>query len=142
MIIKCQIPAVHHFSKREFSFRPITPEGIDKFGARLASIQWEELRDLSSSEAAVKLSECLNELVVDCFELVTIRTKSTDNPWISRPIKRAIRSKRRLYAKYGKCPRYNRKRKEVEEMIEEAKKKYFEKLKKKQQMHATRNSTT
>ena len=57
--------------------------------------------------------------------------KSTDNPWITRPMKRKGRQRKRTYAKEGKSERYLLLRAETDQMFETARKQFFEKAKKK-----------
>ena len=82
-------------------------------------------------DSADALETILSSIINECFPLVTVKVKSTDNPWIGRGLKRRIRRKRTIYIKEGKSERCIRENKEVSEIIEAAKKIFFDKMKKK-----------
>ena len=111
----------HHFTKKTFTYRPITDEGKKKFQELVVEFNWEAICRGNSSEAADELREVLDKMVHDCFPLVTVNTKSTDDPWITKAVKKLIRRRRRVFVKEGRSERWKRLKKQTEEMIEEKK---------------------
>ena len=89
------LPAVHHFTKNKFCYRPITEKGRQQFIAKLVEQDWAQITGSNSSESADNLAVLLDSFVTDCFPLVEVSYKSTDAPWIDRPLRRQIRRRRR-----------------------------------------------
>ena len=82
--------------KTTFNFRPITTDGVDKFGSLLANMDWDSVKGISSTESARKLDACLRDLVEQCFPEKSRTIRSTDAPWFNSAIKKAGRKKIRL----------------------------------------------
>ena len=80
----------------KFEFRPITPEGREKFGKLLAGTEWELIFCQSASETADKLDELLQRYIAESFPLKTKSFRNTDTPWFNRRIKKLVMRKLRI----------------------------------------------
>ena len=114
----------------KFVHRPITKKGVEEFEKKIILMDWGLMYMGNPTESAAALCSILDDLVDECFPQIQTSIKSTDSPWISRPIKRQIRRKRRAYAAEGKSQRYRREKKKAEKMMREGKQVFFEKVKK------------
>lgn len=79
---------------------------------------------------AETFSAKLDEFTDSCFPLKTRTIKSTDKAWITPHIKRAIRRKKREYARSRKSRRWKELEGNAENKIKEAKQNYLNKVKK------------
>ena len=77
------------------------------------------------------MCKVLDGMVGQCFPFVTIKHKSTDNPWVTRKDKRQIRRRRRIYRREGKSDKWHEEKKITEDNLNNGKKKWFGKMKKK-----------
>ena len=91
----------------QFSFRPITTRGVEKFGTLLLDVNWDEVIKSDASESATNLNNILQEMVEQCFELKTRTIQSSDAPWMDRKSKKLLNRKRRIYKKEGKSQKYH-----------------------------------
>ena len=78
-----------------------------------------------------RLAFVLNFLYNKHFPLRDIISRSCDPPWFTKRIKRCIRNRKREYARNGRSRRWKKKKDECERLIEQAKKAYIERIKKK-----------
>ena len=67
ILITTSIPAVHHFVKNKFEYRPITEKGTEMFVEKMAVYDWSEIIGHNVHESAENLNNVLEELVKKCF---------------------------------------------------------------------------
>ena len=93
-------------------------------------MDWTRVEGDTPTESAAKLNFVLQHLYDKHFPLITVKTRSCDPPWITKRIKRKIRNRKREFARSGRSARWRKKKEECDRMIEESKKAYIEKVKK------------
>ena len=79
----------------------------------------------SMTEAFVGLIE---EKMNDFYPIQRTVIKSTDPPWMTKEIKRRIRSRKRMYSKEERSDRWHGKKKETKRLVKEAKYNYYNKF--------------
>ena len=121
----------HHYTTTTYSTRKYTEEAEREFGNDLLSIDWGLVAGDTPTESAAKLDLILQHLFNKHFPVKVIKSRSCDPPWLTKRIKRAIRNRKREYARTGRSERWKKKRDKCEELIKEAKERYFEKVKEK-----------
>ena len=97
VIAKASLNHSHRFSWRRFKSRKITKEGEEKFGFLLAKEDWRDVYSLGPSEAAELLAQKLDTFTNECFPEKHHKIKSTDDPWISRGIRKKIEAGKRIF---------------------------------------------
>ena len=75
-----KLPKHQKSTANTFSFRPITTEGVERFGRLIALYDWENFKQSSSSASATKLNEILQSFVLESFPMKTRTIRSTDAP--------------------------------------------------------------
>ena len=73
------------------------------------------------------MTRILNELLDRCFPIKTLLIKSSDDPWITKEIRRIIKKRNREFKKHGKTDKWYRLNKLVASKIAEAKNRFLEK---------------
>ena len=68
-------------------------------------------------------------LMSECFPYVWVKFKSTDCPWVNNIYRRLVRKRKRIFMKEGRSQRWKEAKKKTDEMAEELKRKYFERMK-------------
>ena len=129
VVVTAKTPRVHRFTTQVYQTRKYSEEAQKEFGNDLALVDWNEARGLTPSETADRVNFVLQYLYDKHFPLRTVKTRSCDPPWLTKRIKRYIRNRRREFARSGRSERWKRKRDKCEELIREAKKRYFDKVK-------------
>ena len=111
--------------KTTFKFRPITTDGVNKFGALLAGKDWENIKACTSTGSAMNLDLVLRNFVEQCFPEQTRTIRSNDAPWYNRSIRRAKNRKMRIYKTEGKSQRYHEAKTSYDKLVRKAKKDYL-----------------
>ena len=128
VLVRANIPKAHQFQKKRFQYQPITEKGTEEFVKQVTLMDWSEITTGSASEAANNLCVALETITDMCFPKIWVNYKSTDDPWITREIRRKIRKRKRLYKKEGKSGRYKALRDDIKKLIEEKKQKEIDKV--------------
>ena len=123
-----KLPRAIKSTSSTFTFRPITTEGVEKFGRLLAQFDWALLQRETSTESAVALNDTLQSFVSDCFPLKSRTVRSSDAPWLDKKTKKMLAKKRRIYQQEGKSTRFKEYEKVCAIEVERAKKKYLDKI--------------
>ena len=126
-----RVPNLHVYSTATYNTRKYSAEAEAAFGADLAIINWEHTVGATPSESADKLNYVLQFLFNKHFPLTTVTKRSCDPPWMTKRIRRYIRNRKREYARSGRSARWKKKKEKCDRLIEEAKRAYFERVKKK-----------
>ena len=72
-----------------FTFRPVTEEGKEKYGALLNGYDWNQIKRKCASDSADELDRVLQHFFNLSFPSKTRSFKSTDAPWFNADAKRA-----------------------------------------------------
>ena len=111
--------------KTSFSFRPLTTEGVTKFGLLLDEFDWNVIAKESSTLSAAAFDQVLTAFIAECFPLKHRKIRSNDAPWFDAESRRAVRRKKRIYKREGKSENYHRACKDCARVILAAKKKFW-----------------
>ena len=103
--VSCKLPKHRKATVSRFSFRPITSEGVAKFGEMLKDCDWRSIKSQNASVSALKLDEILRGFIEASFPLKERKIKSTDAPWFNKRTKKAVVKKMRIYKAEGKSER-------------------------------------
>ena len=120
-----RLPRTGRVEKKTFKFRPITTDGVGKFGSLLASKDWEGTKGINATVSANNLEAVLRAMIEECFPEKTRSIRSTDAPWFNNGIKKANRKKMRIYKAEGKSVRYMEAKKAYDKLVKKAKKCYL-----------------
>ena len=131
LVAKARLQRLHTYTTTSFQTRRYTEEAEVAFGADLAMINWEHIIGTTPTESADKLDYVLQFLYNKHFPLQTVTKRSCDPPWMTKRIRRYIRNRKRENARSGRSRRWKKKKEKCDRLIEEAKKSYIEKIKKK-----------
>ena len=131
VIGKASFENVHYYTTTSYQTRKYTPQAEESFGMDLAAVDWGHVVGDTPADSANKLDFILQYLYNKHFPLRTVKSRSCDPPWLTKRIKRYIRNRKREYARSGRSARWKKKKEKCEKLIEEAKKAYLERVKKK-----------
>ena len=130
IIGKARMQNLHIYTTSTHQVRKYTSEAEEAFGKDLIAIDWTAMQAETPTQSADKLTFILNYLYNKHFPLKDIMSRSCDPPWFTKRIKRSIRNRKREYARSGRSARWKKKKEKCERLIEQAKKAYFERIKK------------
>ena len=105
----------------------MTAQNHEKFADLYLSIDWES--EIGSLDCPSEMVKRLHEITIDatdkCFPLKTRRVRSTDDPWITDEIKRAIRTRKRRYKKWDRGPKWQSAKDHTNSLIKESKRDFY-----------------
>ena len=118
----------HVFTLIERTSRTFSKKQEDLFVEYMNEIDWEsELQNcVTSSAAAQCLTEVVSVLMDRCFPFKKKKIKSTDDPWITDPIRRVIKRRSSTFKHEGKSENYFWWKNLAEEMISGSKKAFYD----------------
>ena len=100
------------------------------FKARLLSQDWNAIFNATDSDSkAEKYQEVVCNLMNECYPLVTVRKKSSDDPWITDKIRKKIKQRKKIFKKQGRSKAWKKLKKITIKMIKYRREKYMEKHK-------------
>ena len=123
-----KLPKQRKSTSIKFEFRPLTTEGVKRFGELLAKTDWDIIKRSDSSSSVEALNELLSKYEEECFPLKSRNIKDTDAPWFNNKNRRLCNRKKRIYKKEGKSERYVLAKAESDAAILESKKVFFNKI--------------
>ena len=121
----------HHFQVVTRKVRRFDEASLIKFRSLVCSNDWSDMDGRSPTEMVERLDGILGSYYDLCFPKTTIKLRSTDLPWVSKRIKRAIRRRKRKYRSQGYSAEWRDTQKEVTAKISENKVRHLDKVKKK-----------
>ena len=71
----------------------------------------------------------MDAAMTDCYPLVTVRRKSSEDPWINDKIRKKIRKRKAIFKSEGRSRRWKRIKKITAKMIKFRREKYMERHK-------------
>ena len=93
---------------------------------------WTSVISATTPTKKVCALDCILERLLDeCFPQKVFCIKSSDDPWINQSIKKLVKKRKREFKKNGRSARWKQLKKETNEEIENAKKEFFAKGRKK-----------
>lgn len=120
----------HDFTTVVRKFRPITEAGTQAFVQELARQEWGDMVGKNSSDMVEVFDERVGVIFRDCFPERTVKSRSTDKPWVTKRIKRILRRKKRAYRRDGKGMSWSRVEAEARAEIATNRCRYLDKVKK------------
>ena len=107
------IPRVHQFESQTIKYRTYNEASEEKFKKLLLEQDWELVQVGTASDAAVALDSIIQAMYNQAFPLKSRKIKSTDAPWMTDRIRRAIRNRKRYYKQHGRNAVWRRKKKKI-----------------------------
>ena len=126
---KVKVKRRHFFTTTTRKMRRFTDDRIRLFGGDLSRVDWTPLQGCSSTRMVEIFDAAIAEIYDRHFPEEILKTRSTDLPWVSRRIRRAIRRKKRRYKTKGKDVTWKRMEKEVREDIRQNQIRHVQKAK-------------
>ena len=124
--VNAEIPVEARFKWRTIQTRPITKAGEKKFRRLIIAEEWDDvmLEDCPSKMVNI-FNKRLDEIVNYSFPLKTKKIKNTDDPWIDDNIRKEIKLRKRIYARYGRSNKWHEQKRKTNALIKESKRKYY-----------------
>ena len=86
-----------------------TDEGNLKFKNWVLSQSWSEIFEAKSSSEKAETYQTLMTAAMDaCYPVVTVKRKSSEDPWITDKIRKKIRKRKAIFRKYGRSPAWKK----------------------------------
>lgn len=128
LLFSMNLPNQHDFEWVEYRAREMTQKNLRKFEEAYTKIDWtEEIGHIECSTMMVNiLHEIINRITDECIPWKTWKVRSTDDPWISDDIRRAIRRRKRCYRKNKRSSRWAALKAEKTKIIREAKEAFYQ----------------
>ena len=128
LVVKFALESRHKFKIIKYKSRTITPEAINELDELLSQIDWNDR--LAACVTPSCMVEALNNELERCMNkampLKTKTRKSTDDPWINDPIRKAVKKRMRIYRAEGRSVNWRHERDRCTAMIRKAKKNYYD----------------
>ena len=105
----------------------MTTKNLDKFRTAMCAIDWsKEIGELTCPTAITQcLHDIVNKATDECLPWRDGKVRSTDDPWITDEIRRAIRRRRRRYNKWHRAKKWKDVKIETDTLIKEAKRAFY-----------------
>ena len=87
-----ELPKIKTFKWLKHSYRHYNEDSVKLFQDWLVPQEWEDVLCASGSQAkAVLYQNRINGAIENFFQLITVRRKDTDAPWINEKVRRLIK---------------------------------------------------
>ena len=131
MVINCQISInhTHSFEWVTYRTRDLTQKNYEQFHSEYRNVDWQkEIGGMDCpSQMTAKLHEITMRITNSCLPWRTRKIRSTDDPWITDEIRRAIQKRMRRYKKAKRSVRWKEAKEESDKLLKEAKIEYYNK---------------
>ena len=116
------------FRWETYSYRKYCDTSVAKFREWVTFHGWSEVLEESTAEGKARAyQETLKKAVEACFQLRTVRRKSTDPPWLDRKTKKLIEDKNKLYVtEGGRTAVWKEEKKRTDAVVKERKRKFMD----------------
>ena len=134
LVARASLKHKHDFKWITYSTRQIDDEGKRKFATAFVTFDWASLVNNipDPTDLTVAIQEKIEELNNTYFPWKRRKIRSTDDPWITDKVRRAIRRRNRAYTKTMKrTDRWKLLKHHTNQLIAEEKLKYYEREEKK-----------
>ena len=130
------LSAAHHVTReyKTVTVRPLPESGIEEFNQWMTTFDWEPILtlsdtgvELSPTQQVDNLQTTLEKKLDEIFPKKTIKTSSSDKPFITAELKKLDRKKKKEYRKWGRSDKYIKLQAEFQIKFKKAAKKYIEK---------------
>ena len=120
-------PHKHSFEWVTYRMREMTKKNHEKFAKDYCSIDWEALLEnvFDPSEMTTLMHERVGKLTDLCFPWHSRKIRSTDVPWITDEVRRAICRRKRCYKKHKRSAKWHLIKAETDQLIFASKKEYL-----------------
>ena len=126
-----KIKKKHWFQTTVRTVRTIREKDMDVFRTRLATETWEEMDGKTSTEMVEIFDRKTKAHYDHVFPAREVKTRSSDLPWVTKRLKRAIRRKKRKYRTMGKSKEWLEMARVLERDINDNRVRHVGKVKKK-----------
>ena len=111
---------------RKIEVQPLLDSGISKMKRWLAEEKWESVLDAKTANEKTEAFENLfKDKYNECFPKKTIKVANDDQPWFTPKLKDLDRSRKRLYHKQRRSPRWKALDKEFKKEVKLAKQNFY-----------------
>ena len=118
------------FEWQKFTFMKQTQSGNEKFKSWIINQDWQAvIGAVGSTNKAAKYQELINEAMAECYPIITVKKKSTDDPWITEKIRKRIKQRKFFFKKQGRSKAWKKLKKITRKMIKLKREQYIEKHK-------------
>ena len=99
-----------------------------KFKDSAISHDWSPVYNtIGSNKKAEAYQDLVMAAMADCYPVVTIKRKSTEDPWITEKIRKRIRQRKAVFKQHGRSAAWKKLKKVTNKMIKYRRDKYMEK---------------
>ena len=113
-----------------YTYMRQTEEGNLKFKAWISEQDWNDVYSAESSDSKAEIYQKMTmSAMTECFPLVTVKRKSTDDPWITEKIRKKIRQRKKIFKKQGRSKAWKKLKKITTKMIKFRREQYMERHK-------------
>ena len=119
----------HNFTWINYQTRDQQKENFKRFGRLYCAVDWEAVigNTTCPSEMTERLHSTTMSIINRCLPWQERRIRSTDDPWITDEIRRAIRKWKRRFRKYQRSSKWQQVKEETEALIKKSKSEYYQK---------------
>ena len=131
-VVFCSVnlPRFQAYEWITFSYMKQTEKGNDLFKNWILDQDWSSFFEAEGSNNKAEAYQALiNSSLSSCFPIVSVRRKSTEDPWITDKIHRKIRQRKPIFRRLGRCKAWKKMKKVTNQMIKYRRDLYLEKHK-------------
>ena len=127
LLFEVSIPHIHSFEWVKYRTRDMKEKNKEAFNKEFIAVDWEGL--LSNITCPSEMTEALHRTVTEisdrCLPWRDRKIRSTDDPWITDEIRRAIRQRQRRFAKYRRSHKWQEVKDHTNKLIKESKQNFY-----------------
>ena len=115
----CRLRHCHNFTWITYSYRKINDDGVKKYDDLISGIKWEESipKDADVDTRTKIMHDKLMEIVNESFPQITNKVRSTDDPWIDAPTRKALKRRRSVFYNQLRSEKWRRMKETTNDMI-------------------------
>ena len=114
-----ELPRYQNYEWVSFSYMRQTDEGNLKFKEWILSQDWIDIyTPTCTNEKATNYQNLMNSAMSTCFPVVTVRRKTSEDPWITDKIRKKIRRRKALFRAQGRSRAWKKLKKVTTKMIQ------------------------
>eukprot|EP00057_Strongylocentrotus_purpuratus_P013375 XP_011667849.1 PREDICTED: uncharacterized protein LOC105439971 [Strongylocentrotus purpuratus] len=121
-VLPCLLPPPRKSTRT--SHRPFRDSSVRAFGQWVQQMDWSIIGDFDANDMASEFNDLINTKFRQYFELVTVKRRLDDEPWMNDEIRRAI-NRRDSSFRHGH-PDFKRLRNHVQRLIDNAKDSFYQ----------------
>ena len=109
-----------------YSYMRQTEEGNLKFKSWILDQDWETIYSaVGSDNKAQAYQDLMNLAMKECYPIITVKRKSTEDPWITDKIRKKLKKRKVVFKKHGRSQAWKKLKKVTDKMIKYCCEKYY-----------------